>query len=295
MVYDCFSFFSEFDLLELRLNYLDPIVDFFVISEAPIMFSGLPKPLYFEEHKNEPRFKKFEHKIIHQILTDIPNDYINLSITDGEDPFHELVIEKTLAGDWWPHNHPPYGRDTFSKESLIRPLTDCQNDDIIILGDADEIPNKETLKLVIEEFKKDPYQIYNLAQKMYNYYLNCQKVDSPEEVWFGNIILSFEKFKKNSFCEMKVRRRGFMVSDGGWHFSYLGDREKSLEKMIAGNETAMYTDHIKANIQKNIDECFTSTHDVYFRPCRFVKTEVDETYPDYILQNLETYGKYIAL
>ena len=70
MVYDCFQFFNELDILKIRLNVLSPVVDKFVISEATETFSGLPKPLYYEENKE--MFREFEDKIIHQVVTDIP-------------------------------------------------------------------------------------------------------------------------------------------------------------------------------------------------------------------------------
>ena len=65
MVYDCFQFFNELDILKLRLHIMDSFVDKFVISEATETFSGLKKPLYYEENKE--MFKEFEHKIIHVV------------------------------------------------------------------------------------------------------------------------------------------------------------------------------------------------------------------------------------
>ncbi len=67
MKYDVFRFFNELDLLELRLNILDAHVDYFVLVEATKTFSGLDKPLYYQENKE--RFAKWNHKIIHHIIT----------------------------------------------------------------------------------------------------------------------------------------------------------------------------------------------------------------------------------
>ena len=61
-VIDVFPFFNELDLLEIRLNSLDPYVDCFILSEATKTFSGLDKPLYYQENKE--RFKKFSDKIL---------------------------------------------------------------------------------------------------------------------------------------------------------------------------------------------------------------------------------------
>jgi beta-1,4-mannosyl-glycoprotein beta-1,4-N-acetylglucosaminyltransferase len=72
-VFDSFIFFNELDLLELRLNILNDVVDYFVLTESPWTVSGNPKPLYYQENKD--RFEKFNHKIIHNITEEIPNDY----------------------------------------------------------------------------------------------------------------------------------------------------------------------------------------------------------------------------
>lgn len=67
-IYDCFTFFNELDLLELRLNELASVVDYFVIAEATHTFTGKPKPLHFKE--NAARFEAFLPRIIHIIVED---------------------------------------------------------------------------------------------------------------------------------------------------------------------------------------------------------------------------------
>ena len=69
-VFDVFPFFNELDLLEIRLNVLDPYVDFFVLSEGTKDFQGSDKVLYYKENKD--RFEKFNHKIIHNIVRILP-------------------------------------------------------------------------------------------------------------------------------------------------------------------------------------------------------------------------------
>jgi beta-1,4-mannosyl-glycoprotein beta-1,4-N-acetylglucosaminyltransferase len=61
--FDCFLFFNELDLLEIRFNILNDIVDYFVIVEASQTFQGEQKEFIFE--KNKKRFAKYEHKIVH--------------------------------------------------------------------------------------------------------------------------------------------------------------------------------------------------------------------------------------
>ena len=44
-IYDCFTFYNEFDLLELRLRETSDLVDYFVVVEANTTFQNQPKEL----------------------------------------------------------------------------------------------------------------------------------------------------------------------------------------------------------------------------------------------------------
>lgn len=133
MTYDCFMFFNELDLLEMRLNILDPHVDYFVIGESRETFSGKPKPLYLKD--NIARFAKWQHKIVH---VEIP---IYLTENSFLRAFHQKeMLHKTLAG-----------------AKTMRP------NDIVYFGDLDEIWKPQNI---------DDDRVYNLEQLNYCYYLN---------------------------------------------------------------------------------------------------------------------------
>ena len=136
MVYDCFQFFNELDILKLRLHIMNPVVDRFVISEATETFSGNPKPLYYEENKE--MFAEFADKIIHVVVDDTPPGYT-------------------------------HDRDTFQKNAVGRGLKDCTEEDIIIFSDLDEIPNPEKIKEILQNF--DRTKIYHFAQRLFYCYL----------------------------------------------------------------------------------------------------------------------------
>jgi len=106
MIYDCFSFFNELDILEIRLNILGEHVDYFVLGESEQTFSGKRKPLYYLDNKN--KFKKWESKIIHVIHPEIQN----------KNSF-EIAA--------------------FQKDNLKSGLANANDDDIIYFGDVDEI------------------------------------------------------------------------------------------------------------------------------------------------------------
>ncbi len=132
-IYDAFLFFNELELLEIRMNILDPYVDYFVIIECMETFSGKPKKLYFEENKE--RFQKFSHKIIHR------------------------VVEAKDFPDFWT-------RESWQRESIKDALSNARDNDFCFVSDIDEIWNPET----IVDFREN--SIYKFRQKMYAYYLN---------------------------------------------------------------------------------------------------------------------------
>ena len=62
MLIDAFTYFNEKELVELRLKYLNSIVDYFVVIESNITFTGKEKKWNFPEVL-ENNLKEFSHKI----------------------------------------------------------------------------------------------------------------------------------------------------------------------------------------------------------------------------------------
>lgn len=135
-VYDGFLFYNELDILELRLNELNDVVDRFILVESNTTFTGMPKPYYYEENKE--RFKQFEHKIIHIKVDDSP-------VTDS-----------------------PWDAEKYQRNAIYRGLNNCLPDDIILISDVDEIPNLNAIK------NYNPANgVTILQQKTCFYYFNC--------------------------------------------------------------------------------------------------------------------------
>ena len=113
MRYDCFTFFNELELLQIRLAELSSVVDVFVIAEAPWTFQGQAKPLFFGE--NRARFKPYLSRIQH-IVSDAP----------------------PVVTDQW-------SRELHQRNSLKRGLLEASGDDFVVISDADEIVRPEAL------------------------------------------------------------------------------------------------------------------------------------------------------
>ncbi|MEO8484901.1 MAG: hypothetical protein ABI585_01050 [Betaproteobacteria bacterium] len=130
-VFDAFPFFNELDMLEIRLNVLDEVVDRFVLVESTVTYSGLPKPLYFADHRD--RFARWANRIEHVIVNDTPD-----------------------TGDW------RWGRERHQRDQVVRGLASCRCDDVVLLSDVDEIPEPSLVAARRRGAYRQHYSMYYL-------------------------------------------------------------------------------------------------------------------------------------
>lgn len=280
-IYDCFNFFNELDILELRLNILNDSVDYFVIVESSVKHSGEIKPFYFEENKE--RYSKFLDKIIHFKVYDTPERFDNLE-SGSDETLNQIYnfANNQPHFRFCKHNQPDYGRDFFQKECVRRPLVNCKDEDVIIISDLDEIPNPDILTNIKS---LDFNNIYRFNQNMYCYYLNVLK----EHNWFGSRILSYQKLKNLSVNEIRGDNSlSLAINNGGWHFSFMGGEEMVKNKIKSYSARDLGSDRvfnsIKSNMENNIDPFFRGN---------LQKVEIDNSYPEYLLKNLDKYKHLI--
>ncbi len=273
MVYDCIPFFNELDILNLRLHILDPLVDKFIIEEATVTFSGEPKELCFE--KNKELFREFLPKIEYIVVDNSPADATT----------HE--------------------RDRFQKNALEKGLKDAEDEDVIILSDVDEIPNPKVLERLIAEF--DPDKIYHLAQRMFYCYLNMEEVSGSllsitgefpnveRKMWLGTKIFSKKNIPAKGIILLReasvTAPNAVRVADGGWHFGYMGSRHESDVSKRIGTKVvaAAHQEYNKQDILAEARDRLLLGQDMFGRKAKFERVEIDESYPEYLLEHLEEY------
>lgn len=286
-VYDAFLFFNELDLLEIRLNVLDPYVDHFIISECDHTFSGNSKPFYYEENKE--RFKKFHGKIIH--VKHYNTDRVDFPLS-FDDPRKQSLYEE-IQNHF--HNHDHKGawsqahwcRDFQHREFTKFGMLDIDDDDILIFSDLDEIPNPELL-VNVEEWCK-PDKVYSLRQKMFHYYLN---LNCPNENdWWGPKVLRYGNTIGKSIGEIRhMKQNSESIENGGWHFTSVGDVDFIKTKIESWGHQEFNNDSIKNNIEQRVRE----GKDVFFRDdTSYVRVEIDSSFPDYLTQNLQLYSNLV--
>lgn len=248
-IIDAFIFYNELDMLEYRLNILDPFIDYFILVEATLTHRGKPKPLYYQEHKD--RFAKFHHKIIHIIDDELKTEEEIL-----EDKNFIQGMEKRSNKVWYNERHQ---RDSIDRG--IKQLN-LNNTDLIIIADLDEIPDPRTLS----SLKYDgEYNVAYAALEMDMYYfnLNCKNL----EKWYAARIVSYDCYVYNFSRNLENIRISniptAIIINGGWHLSYFGDPKFIQNKLQNFAHQEFNLD--KYTNLKHIEEKINSGNDLFDR------------------------------
>jgi len=263
-IFDCFMYFDEEVVLDLRLNILDKYVDYFVIVESIFTHKGDKRELQF----NHEKFKKFKDKIIYIVYDQHPSNIEEITNDDN----HDVKSHKYIFNALYREN----GQRNFIQMGLDK----ANGEDLILVSDVDEIPNLEDLSM-----EKIGQNIILFRQDMFYYKFNlklpnliwtgtkgCKKKNLLSPQWLRNI-----KDKKYSFYRLdtffsKTKYTNIeFIDEGGWHFSniktaaeieyklksYLHHREfdenpmtKDEIKKIIENKQAIYDLKVDKKINK---------------------------------------------
>jgi|TARA_B110000483_G_scaffold155192_1_gene184406 beta-1,4-mannosyl-glycoprotein beta-1,4-N-acetylglucosaminyltransferase len=272
-IYDCFSYWDEDLLLDIRLNILNEYVDYFVIVEGNKTWQNNYKKLSFDIKK----FEKFKDKIIYIPVEDMPG---------GENPWI---------------------RENFQRNCITRGLAESNSEDLIIISDVDEIPD---LKNINEYLKDKRYAVFK--QKAFYYKLNMQNITLPywygsrickkkylkSPQWLRNL-----KFKKRPFWRIDKYRLNNIIENGGWHFCNLKTPKELLYKyknMAETKDIFIWEGSVDGKIDpkylsvEQIENSIKEGRNLAGKNEYFQKIEIDNSYPKYILQNLVKLKEWIV-
>jgi len=211
-IYDCFMYFDEELVLDLRLNILDKFVDHFVIVESIFTHKGEKRNLRF----NIEKFKKFKDKIIYLVYDQNPSKFEKINSNDSDFIKSCKYIENAAF------------RENGQRNFINQALSYANNEDIILVSDVDEIPNLENIN-----FKQKYSKIILFNQEMFYYKFNlklpnlvwtgtkaCRKKDFESAQWLRNIKDRKYPFYRidTYFSKTKYINCEF-IKNGGWHFT----------------------------------------------------------------------------
>ena len=246
-IFDCFMYFDEDLVLDLRLNYLDKFVDKFIIVECGYNHKGEKRKPQF----NLDKFSKFKNKIKYILINEDSPDLekIDTNDTNADGKYIMNAVK----------------RENFQRDSIIKGLDGASDNDWILISDLDEIPNleKNNLSEINDHFvffkQHMIYYKFNLMLENYPWIGSraCKKKNLKSPQWLRNIKdRSYPwwrldvYFLENKYTKVKI------IENGGWHFSYIKspeDIEKKLKSYLHHREYDLNPVSIE-KIKKMINE-----------------------------------------
>ncbi|MCR9056955.1 MAG: hypothetical protein NXI02_06450 [Rhodobacteraceae bacterium] len=235
MLYDCFVFHNEFDLLEIRLREMGDSVDRFVLVEADQTQRGSPKPFYFDE--NRDRFAPWADKII-DLQVRFPDQL----------PPALGVYKNRRKKDW--------ERENYQRNCISRALESCDPDDLVLLSDVDEIVRAPILAKVMAErlfrgrllvFEQSlhkhhldrivPGKTWLLGSRM----IEKKYLTTPQQLRRTKARMTKKPYVPDFATQpfLRIRNNNLsgigrpvkIIPDAGWHFSSMGGLEAFRTKL----------------------------------------------------------------
>ena len=285
MIIDTFIFDKDFKALEIRLNELFNVVDYFVISESAFSHSGIAKPLYLSNNLSE--YAKFQDKMI--ILID---------------------KRKHLTKN-------PRIRQQIQRNKITRQLKKMKLNptDLIIHSDCDEIPRANLIKSlsgqpidailqfnnyanylnlkdgIWERCRISSYQFIRSVQGMRQDIFILQAYPQRRIKWPLLWIPDFfttRRYHLNKFPKIVRKKQISVIPNGGWHFNNLFSQDSILTKISNSSHIEWNTELVRKFAVRN----YLEGKDIYTGK-KFNQVEIDQSYPEYIIQNLEKWKPFI--
>jgi hypothetical protein len=221
-IYDCFIFYNEFELLDLRIAEMYDHVDYMVLVEGNTTFQNQPKNFNFAQ-----KAKDYEHltKLIYIGIEDMP-----------------------MSLD-------PWQNERYQRDSIMLGIEDADDDDLIIISDIDEILRPET----IVQLRKNQADIYGFRMPLFNFKFNYMlSTQDKYSVWSGalkkKLLVSPEDFRRQRHA---LNNMTWQYNDGtiqiiehaGWHFTYLGNDDFAKNKI----QSFAHSDDNRPEVLNKID------------------------------------------
>ena len=255
-IYDCFLFFNENDLLEIRLNELYKVVDYFVIFESNMTFNKKDKGFLLDEQ----RFGKFKDKIIY------------------------LKNSESIRSP------NPWTFETFQRNKIIDGLILAQNEDMIILSDLDEIPKKDSIIKVFYDIYKNEHKYIRLELANFRYALDNVCKDNSKNT---SVIIT-KKENIRSMQELRMKQKAdIIIENSGWHYSFVSSPELICFKIgsYSHKENDKWPNNDIEFIKKRI---YAGQSNFANEEATFKRIELNkENCPKYVLKNKKKYDNII--
>ena len=295
-IYDCFMFFDEEQVLDLRLNIMDKYIDKFVITEASYMHSGRPKKLVFDINK----FSKFKDKIIYNVVDKQPSNIVSVNENDDYDTKGEKLINNSSK------------REHYQRDMAQKSLNEAEPDDLILINDVDEIPNLKDINL-----KKIKKKIIIFKQKVFFYKFNllyegmswygsraCRKKNFISPQWLRDTKhKKYPPWRLDIFLSKTKYSSIYYVENGGWQFTNIKSPEE-IEKKFSNflhhqdfQDSGLTLNDVKKMVENKkvlYDHSVDQKDYKWSGKTTLKKISLSEM-PDYLSENYKKYANWLEI
>jgi len=287
-------YFDEEIVLDLRLNFLDKYVDYFVIVESVFTHKGDKRELKF----NPKKFEKFKNKIIYKVYNENENNIEKIFDEDSEKTKSYKYIMNALKRENGQRNYIQVG------------LVNANANDIVLISDVDEVPNLSGI-----DFTKIKEKIFMFRQDMFYYKFDLKlpnivwtgtkgsrKKDLLSPQWLRNVKdRKYSKLRFDILFSDKKYNSIKFIDDGGWHFTNLKSPKEIEHKLKSYlhhwefDENPLTTDQIE-EIIKNKQAIYDLTLDKRLNKIgsgnKLIKYEFEKL-PEYLKKNKNKYEQWL--
>ena len=164
-----------------------------------------------------------------------------------------------------------------------------------MISDIDEIPNPDKLQEFNIENKyacfmqrnfQSKLNLLNVSDKYWMGTKICQKKYLKSPQWLRDI-----KTKKRSFWKIYKPKEPQLILDGGWHFSFLKEPKDIAKKIVSYSHQEFNKENFTN--EEKIAERIKNNKDLFNRNIQYKKVEIDNSFPKYIIKNIEKYKSWI--
>ena len=288
---DCFMYFDEDLLLDLRLNIMNKYVKKFIITESTFLHSGREKKLNFDIKK----FSKFKDKIEYIVIDNQPEGIEEFKENDKIEIKNKKILDNSLK------------RENNQRNMLIKGLNQAHDNDLIFSSDLDEIPNLKNFKFKdkITLFEQDVfYYKFNLIQPNFKWIGTraCKKKNLKSLQWLRNIKgRSYPFWRIDTFISTKKYMNIDIIKNGGWHFTSI-KKPKDIHYKLSNFMHHLEYEYSGLNLddmekmvkEKKIlyDHSAKQEEEKYKGGQSLEKVEMEKL-PDFINMNLEKYKEWL--
>ena len=263
-VIDCVTFFNNNFMFELRYKILKDVVDYFVICESNYDHRGNKKNINFQLKNNYDKNK----------------------------------IKYILMKEKFPPKANIWENQAIQRDFMLKNITFADSEDYIFFSDPDEIPKPEIL---VNFNLKKKYGIF--LQKCFNFKLNL--FNPYESPWEGTRVAKKKNLKSIDFMRQKIKSKNLRYSfiridkeksielfgDAGWHFNNVMSPEEISLKLKTFAHSEFSFSHFSD--VKVIQDKIKKKIDLFNRGHRYLKIDIDDTFPKYLIENKNLYQKWI--